>query len=232
MSEHAVRPSKSAIDKLGERLKNGDESDEALRMLGEYRALFDPIADELIPRIETIAGPVNRRVGKTTMAIVAKLRRIYQSSTPIRLSQIQDIAGARIVVGTIVQQNILLAALREGFPNAKFADKRHDTGTYRAVHVIIKHENLPFELQIRTKIQHDWAQLSEDFAAQYGSEVKYGHGPDEVKEDLTLFSETGFCEEAEMLDFSEDVGIQGNLILHGAAKQFRTTLEEPEKHTS
>lgn len=192
------RPSKSFIDKLGERLKNGDESDEAFEMLAEYRALFDPIADELTPQIEAITGPLNRRIAKTTTSIVAKLRRTYTSSTPIRLSQMQDIAGARATLETIVQQDEILSTLRGIFTNAKFVDKRHDTRTYRAVHIIIKQDGLPFELQIRTKIQHDWAQISEDLAAQYGNDLKYGRGPDLFKSLLALLSVIGFQEEKDM----------------------------------
>ena len=44
------------------------------------------------------------------------------------------------------------------------------------------------ELQIRTRIQHAWAQLTERAAAAAGLEVKYGGGPEEIRSLLESFS--------------------------------------------
>jgi ppGpp synthetase/RelA/SpoT-type nucleotidyltranferase len=52
-------------------------------------------------------------------------------------------------------------------------------------------DDLPFELQIRTRNQHRWARLSEAVATRLDSEVKYGGGPESVRRALLLFSEAG-----------------------------------------
>lgn len=40
------------------------------------------------------------------------------------------------------------------------------------------------EIQIRTELQHQWAELSEKLAASIDQSIKYGGGPDWVQETL------------------------------------------------
>jgi ppGpp synthetase/RelA/SpoT-type nucleotidyltranferase len=56
------------------------------------------------------------------------------------------------------------------------------------VHVIIN-AALPYEVQVRTAIQHNWAQLSERLADRYGFELKYGGGPQHVAAALADFAD-------------------------------------------
>ena len=39
---------------------------------------------------------------------------------------------------------------------------------------------LPVEIQVRTQLQHVWAELSEKLADRYGMDVKYGGGPEAI----------------------------------------------------
>src|SRR5712692_7902197 len=86
--------SKNQIDRLGDRLRKGDISDDDLRLLDSYRRSFSDAYENVVGQIRHQLGlePTGREE-KTTTSIIEKLRR--QS---IRLSQMQDIAGCRIVV--------------------------------------------------------------------------------------------------------------------------------------
>jgi len=162
--------SKSQIDKLGDRLRMDPHTEEDLRLLDEFRnsysQSFEPV--RLILQRRTLE-PVARNI-KSTLSIVAKLRR-----QNIRLSRIQDIAGCRLVVPNVVQQNQVVEILKIDFPSAAITDRRaKPSHGYRAVHVIVKVHEKPFEIQVRSFLQHQWAELSEKASDIVDREIKYG----------------------------------------------------------
>jgi len=93
----AIEISKTQIDRLGERLKKGNITEEALRLLDEYRRSFTKAYETVVGiiRNEVTLEPTGRPA-KSTSSISDKLRREH-----IRLTQIQDIAGCRLVVTDI-----------------------------------------------------------------------------------------------------------------------------------
>jgi ppGpp synthetase/RelA/SpoT-type nucleotidyltranferase len=113
------------------------------------------------------------RPEKTPESIIAKLRR-----TKIELGRMQDIAGCRITVDAIPEQNRTLAQLIELFPVARVADRRlNPSFGYRAVHVIPVVGGASVEIQLRTVKQDFWASISEAMADRVGMELKYGEIP-------------------------------------------------------
>jgi putative GTP pyrophosphokinase len=103
--------------------------------------------------------PTGRRA-KSTAAIVDKLRR-----ESIRLSQIQDVAGCRLVVSDVVEQDSVVASFRLSFNDIDVVDRRErPSHGYRAVHIIVRVRNKAVEVQVRTLLQHLWAELSEKLA--------------------------------------------------------------------
>jgi len=93
----AIEISKTQIDRLGERLKKGNITEEDLRLLDEYRRSFTKAYETVVGiiRNEVTLEPTGRPA-KSTSSISDKLRREH-----IRLTQIQDIAGCRLVVTDI-----------------------------------------------------------------------------------------------------------------------------------
>lgn len=90
----AGEPSKTQIDKLGERLKEGNIAEDDLRLLDEYRLSFSEAYETVVGVIQNQLGlEPTGRPAKSTTSISEKLRR-----ESIRLTQIQDIAGCRLVV--------------------------------------------------------------------------------------------------------------------------------------
>ncbi len=92
------------------------------------------------------------------------------------LKSIQDLAGMRIVARTdrrdqdaIVEQ--LIDVFGEDPRPPKVVDRRAvPVNGYRAVHVI----GIPVEVQVRTRLQHEWAELFEKLADRVGRGIAYG----------------------------------------------------------
>src|SRR3954451_14764163 len=85
---------KSQIDKLGQKLRTQTFQEIELTVLDEYRRSFGSADDRVIEKVQAVLGvPITGRPAKSTASIIEKLNR-----ESIRLSQIQDIAGCRVVV--------------------------------------------------------------------------------------------------------------------------------------
>ncbi len=107
----------------------------------------------------------------------------------IRLSQVQDIAGCRVVVSDVAAQERVVASLRDVFPDASVVDRRaNPSHGYRAVHVIAQISGKLVEIQVRTSLQHLWAELSEKLSDVADPAIKYGGGPAAGHEKLTMTS--------------------------------------------
>lgn len=169
--------SKSQIDRLGERLKKGKSSEADLQLLEQYRQSFGAAYEIVRNAIREKLSLETTGRQKTTQSIVDKLRR-----ESIRLTQIQDIAGCRLLVSDIAHQNEVVASLRNHFEDVTIVDRRENPSHgYRAVHVIVRCEGRLIEIQVRTALQQLWAELSEKLADIFGQEVKYGGGTDEIQ---------------------------------------------------
>ena len=116
---------------------------------------------------------------KNTGTILEKLRRHGGSW----LKSIQDLAGMR-VVGTfdrrgqdeLVREVVCLFS--EAPRSPKVIDRRaKPVNGYRAVHVVVFPESMPIEIQIRTELQHEWAEVFEKVADLVGRDIRYGEPP-------------------------------------------------------
>ncbi len=85
--------SKTQLDRLGDRIRKGENSDDDFRQLEEYRSTFTQAHGKVAGSISNTLSLEASKRAKTTKSIADKLRR-----ESIRLTQIQDIAGCRIVV--------------------------------------------------------------------------------------------------------------------------------------
>lgn len=170
--------SKAQIDLLGDRLRDGTPADADLRMLDDYRRSFGTAYEFVVQTIRrNLSLEPTGRPAKSTGAVMEKLHR-----ETIRLSQVQDIAGCRIVVEGPVEQERVVEALRAAFAKATVVDRRASPSYgYRAVHVIVAVSGRLVEVQIRAVLQHTWAEISEKLSDVLDPAIKYGGGPDQVK---------------------------------------------------
>ena len=97
------------------------------------------------------------------------------------MTQLQDIGGLRIVV----DQNSDVDRLIEYITNklkqqtsigvkriVDYRQKGRDDSGYRAAHIIMERDGVSLELQIRSRIQHYWAELIERTSVIYGNVIK------------------------------------------------------------
>jgi hypothetical protein len=112
--------SKTQIDKLGDRLRKGDITEADLRLLDAYRRSFSEAYEFVVGAIRNkLALEPTGRPAKSTTSIAEKLER-----ESIRLTQVQDIAGCRLIVPGLLQQNSVVSSLSALFDNVSVVDRR------------------------------------------------------------------------------------------------------------
>jgi ppGpp synthetase/RelA/SpoT-type nucleotidyltranferase len=174
--------SNSEVDRLGDRLRSVGATAGDLLQLDLFRETFLPayqsvyeqlrITGELFSGSTVIPGQaLSGRPRKSALSIIGKLQR--QPHT--RLSQMQDIAGCRLIVPTALAQEISTAILDLDFEPVATDDRRtNPSHGYRAVHLVVNRDGKMIEVQIRTVAQDTWAQISEKLADKFGQPIKYG----------------------------------------------------------
>ena len=105
--------------------------------------------------------------------IIGKLRR-HRSMQVVTM---QDIGGCRLVVPTLVEQAALAARIQH-----VWAERLHEVydyvsepkpSGYRAFHIVVLRDGRLIECQIRTDVQHKWADYVEALSRTEGVELKW-----------------------------------------------------------
>jgi ppGpp synthetase/RelA/SpoT-type nucleotidyltranferase len=116
---------------------------------------------------------------KTLSTLADKLER----SPSEKLPAIHDVAGVRIVARmTLLEQGILTSALMGLFdqtidcsrPPKRIDRLESPSHGYRAMHLVVWPSGRPVEIQVRTTLQHAWAQYMEVLGDRWGREPRYG----------------------------------------------------------
>jgi len=96
----------------------------------------------------------------------------------MHLSQMQDLAGIRIMLSSRDEQDEFVRKLVGAFSKSRVKDRRLEPQHgYRAVHVIVRVEKVSVEIQVRTFWQHFWAERFERIGDLVGREIRYGLPP-------------------------------------------------------
>lgn len=181
-----MKYSKSKVDQAGQILANDDQSVIEKYLLAEdvfddYRsAHLEPLMKTTLDLQKWMEASskgyyIALRL-KRKPQILRKLKRFH-----VRLSQLQDIAGTRIILdkNSDVDETAeyLLAKIRaqEELKLSKDTDYRirgRDDSGYRARHIILDYNGYKIELQLRSKIQHFWAEKIERTSVVYGYFLK------------------------------------------------------------
>lgn len=119
------------------------------------------------------------------------------------LARMQDIGGCRAVLDDVGELRQVQRRLEAGNGFVKVTDyimNPRDSG-YRGVHVIMEYSDRDttslrrIEVQLRTRVMHDWAIAVEQLSSRMGGDLKSGIGPQEVLTWLSLVSEAMAIEE-------------------------------------
>ena len=180
--------SQKQINKLGKKFRDSIWSDEDFNFLEEFKKSYDQL---LINNSSLISLKLNKNlqnfilVGrlKRTKSIIRKLQR--KNNYGMDLTRMSDIAGLRVIVNNLSNQNKAIEIIKSVLNIDKIYDYRKSEQNYRSVHLITKIEDKYLEIQVRTIAQQTWADESEDF----GEHAKQGFYTDEVGNYLKILSD-------------------------------------------
>ena len=198
------------IDALGERLRSEITDADRLqyrdfrRVLHRLRSDLEGELRALVPGAEF--GSRTKRIE----TVAAKLRR----RPDLTLSQVTDLAGCRIIVSGLAQQQAVVAQLLATYDVQQVDDKSNSPKFgYRAVHFDIRYRGQLMEIQVQTRNQSRWQQVSE-LAAGYDMSIKYGGGHPEAARTLLELSETAWQSDLNGVDLPEsDIARAHSVIL-------------------
>jgi ppGpp synthetase/RelA/SpoT-type nucleotidyltranferase len=92
-------------------------------------------------------------------------------------------------VSDISNQDLVVQSLQSLFEQTTVIDRRQQPSHgYRAVHVLVKYQDKVIEIQVRTSLQHLWAELSEKLSDVVDPAIKYGGGDEAIQTLLTKAS--------------------------------------------
>lgn len=180
-------------DSEGEAAFDEHEFARAVDLLSGYRAGFqDPLKKTTVGlrqfvQRESETVVVGQRL-KRMPQILNKLSRF----SSMRLTQMEDIAGCRaILAGGASEVAGVLRRIRRNWDIIGIDDyvKTPKPTGYRAIHVVIRRDGHPVEIQLRTPGQHEWAEAVERVAARIRRPLKDGEGPRDL---LTYFELVGW----------------------------------------
>lgn len=171
---------------------------DAVSVLVDHRASFNvPLAKATMGlrsmvKTERCRVEVSQRL-KRELTIVAKLAR----QPTMALSKMQDIAGCRAVLDSIDEVRRVQKRLSKNRNPIKVYDyiSTPRPSGYRGVHLIIEYDGRLIEVQLRTRVMHDWAITVERLGGRIDEDLKSGQGPAEVLALLEAISEAMAIEE-------------------------------------
>jgi putative GTP pyrophosphokinase len=189
--------SKTRVNKAGERMAawwagklklSDDEMWDEYLVIDEWRqqhaypiALCMPGLRNWVGGVSSLGTPPAQRL-KRMRRILAKLARHEH----MKLARMQDIAGARAVLGGPLEVEAVSAKIHRYWKPIRVSDYRDDpspdTG-YRALHLMVEKRDREsdqlrvVEIQLRTQLQHLWAEEIERVDDRLGFQLKDGSAP-------------------------------------------------------
>jgi len=146
-----------------------EELDQAIDTVMRYRATHQrPLVTannglRSMARSERCQVEVSQRL-KRFPTILNKL--VREPTLP--LSSMQDIAGVRAVLNSIDEVRRVEARLKSNRPPVRYNDyigTPRQSG-YRGVHVVVEYGGRLVEVQLGTRVMHDWAVTSNGFRVE------------------------------------------------------------------
>jgi putative GTP pyrophosphokinase len=133
-----------------------------------------PIVTQRLKKLQTMIGKLFREPG-------------------MKLARMEDIGGVRVVLPSQGACYRVASQLRRNWTITRLRDyvAEPKPDGYRALHLINRNRNRLIEVQLRTPFQDSWANLVEEISRVVAPGLKFGDGPEELREYLVLLSDLG-----------------------------------------
>ena len=179
--------SQKQINKIGKKFRDSIYDENDYNFLEDFKKSYDQL---LIDKTSNVSEIINKKLNnfvlvgrlKRTNSIIRKLQR--KNNYGMDLTRMSDIAGLRLIVNNMEDQNLVIDLINNKLSIEKMYDYRDSDQNYRSVHLISKIEEKLIEIQIRTVAQQTWADESEGF----GEHAKQGFYSEQVGEYLKILS--------------------------------------------
>ena len=218
--------SKKELNRISKRIVENTDTIEDLQKLSDFRAEHSKIIKSFVWSLRSIINNkkiklsnrnriiISQRL-KRLPSIIGKLKRFPE----LRLSRMQDLAGARILLPNIKDTEEVANYLKNKVYKQKdknnflFVREKNyilepKEDGYRSIHQIFKYqgkkesqlEGYQIELQIRTRLQHQWATSVEIIDSIKQQSLKTGGGDAYYREFFKLSSKL-----MEYIEFKKDM---------------------------
>lgn len=209
MTVRVEAPTKAQVNKAGKVLRGlvtgrddpgGEQLAKAIDVLFAFRAAHAyPLQKATMGLRSRVASEqcqieVSQRL-KRAPTIVDKLRR----EPTMALSTMRDIGGCRAVLDSLddlrrVEARFLKRAGGRVADHHDYVSEPRTSG-YRAVHLTVVYDERSIEVQLRTRLMHEWAFTVERLSGRLGEDIKGGEGPPEIQAFMQIVSEAMSTEE-------------------------------------
>ena len=218
--------SKKELNRISKRIVENTDTIEDLQKLSDFRAEHSKIIKSFVWSLRSIINNkkiklsnrnriiISQRL-KRLPSIIGKLKRFPE----LRLSRMQDLAGARIILPNIKDTEEVANYLKNKVYKQKYKNNflfvreknyilEPKEDGYRSIHQIFKYqgkkesqlEGYQIELQIRTRLQHQWATSVEIIDSIKQQSLKTGGGDAYYREFFKLSSKL-----MEYIEFKKDM---------------------------
>ena len=202
-------PSKSQVTKAGRRLRRAfsdgpgppdlQDFNEALEVLIAFRAAHaGPLRKaNMGPRSVVSTEGCRVEVSQRLKRIPTILDKLIREPT-MALGNMGDIGGCRAVLDSVAEVRRVELRLRKNRPPVTYQDyvKTPKASGYRAVHLVVVYDSRRIEVQLRTRIMHEWAYTVERLSGRLGGDLKNSRGPEPVQAWLGIVSAAMALDEA------------------------------------
>ncbi|MCW9034996.1 MAG: RelA/SpoT domain-containing protein [Rhodospirillales bacterium] len=192
--------SKSQVAKVGKKLKGQIDLEryswEEINKI--FRVSYDWIDSHATPmkkiRSEMIGRVSSLRLNGITVARLKRMQSVRKKlrAISVKLDQIQDLGGCRIILPSMAEVNRLVSSLQDKSRHPIFGENDYialpKPSGYRCHHLIFQYDakddtaifnGRRIEVQVRTRLQHSWATAVESVGLLLQEDMKAGKGNQE-----------------------------------------------------
>lgn len=201
-------PSKSQVTKAGKRLRRAFAGQAAVR----HEEISDPLEVLIAFRAAHAAPLAKANNGLRSMVntegcrveVSQRLKRIptildkLLREPTMALGNMGDIGGCRAVLDSVEEVRRVEARLRHNRPPVDEHDyiAAPKASGYRGVHLVVVYDDRRIEIQLRTRLMHEWAYTVERLSGRLAGNLKNSRGPEPVQAWLGAVSEAMALDES------------------------------------